>query len=373
MLEGGSGGDHDIRPVAVLVVAGDPDAATLAPVHAALTRSAVFRVTLLYTREDDAGLRESLGLPPPDRTLRVPAASHAVQIASALASAEEVLQELRPAVVVVTGAADTALGTALAAAKLGIAVARVDAGLRARDWGEPAEVNRVLLDAMADSLFIASEYEAATLEQEGAGAGRVHLVGSTIADEMRRAERLAHGLDAWRRHELGRGSYVLVLLRHAARCGDDERLARMVEALALLARRTRVVLPMSAHLRERLESMGDVHRLEAAGVLLLPPQGYLDVVSLQLGAGAIVTDSSIVQEVTSALGVRCFTVGEATDRAITVSHGTNVLLGGDAAEIAEVSPSAALPVRCAIPMWDGRASRRIAEALAANYALVRAS
>ena len=162
-----------------------------------------------------------------------------MQIASALASAEEVLQELRPAVVVVTGAADTALGTALAAAKLGIAVARVDAGLRARDWGEPAEVNRVLLDAMADSLFIASEYEAATLEQEGAGAGRVHLVGSTIADEMRRAERLAHGLDAWRRHELDRGGYVLVLLRHAARCGDDERLARMVEALALLARRTR--------------------------------------------------------------------------------------------------------------------------------------
>ena len=115
-----------------------------------------------------------------------------------------------------------------------------------------------------------------------------------------------------------------------------------------------------------------IRRLELAGVRCLPQPDQLELTSLQLGAGAIVTDSGVVQEATSALGLGCFTAASTTDREITVSHGTNVLLGDDPSEIAEVLPADRLPVRCAIPLWEGRAGERIADVLVANYALVRA-
>jgi UDP-N-acetylglucosamine 2-epimerase (non-hydrolysing) len=315
---------------------------------------------------------EDTGLPEPGHRLDA-RGSHGDQTARALQGGEKALAELQPAAVLVAGASNSALGCALAAAKVGVPVARLEAGLREHDWSVPEEVNRVLLDTMADTLFAPTPQAADNLRAEGVGSGRVHVAGSTAVDALRRGERGAAERTAWRRFGLARGEYVLVTLHRPANVDDDERLARIVEALAELASRVPVVFPLHPRTCRRLKPMGDAHRLLAAGVLCGPPLRYLDFVSLQAGAGAIVTDSGTVQEEASALGVRCFTLRSSTERTITLSHGTNTLLGDDPRDLADVRPSSTGPTPCAIPLWDGRAGERIAEALVANYALVRAT
>ena len=366
------------RPALVHVLGTRSDAVTLAPVIAALDRSATFDQHILQTGQDTGtamvdDVLADLGVPAPDRSLGLGPGSRCAQTASALAAAGELLAESRPAAVVVTGAADSVLGCGLAAAKLDVPVARVEAGLREYDWSVPEEVNRVLLDTLADSLFASSAQAAENLSREGIGAGRVHLVGSTAVDSIRRVERRARERAVWRRYGIDRGGYVLATLNRPANLDDDERLARIVEALAGLARRVQVILPLRSRTRRRLEPMGDAYRLQAAGVRCGPPLSYLDFVSLQAGAGAIVTDSGIVQEESTALGVNCFTLGSTTERTVTVTHGTNSLLGDDPRDIAEIRLGAAAPAPFAIPLWDGGAGERIAAALVANYALVRSS
>jgi UDP-N-acetylglucosamine 2-epimerase (non-hydrolysing) len=362
----------------VHVVATRPDAVKLAPVYAALERRQAFRQAVLHTGQHagDAmvgAIFEAVGLPEPERSLDTGAGTHGVQTARALAAGEEALLELEPAVVLVAGGANSALGCALAAVKLNLPVARLEAGLRAFDWSLPEEVNRVLIDTLADTLFAPSEQAAENLRAEGAGAGRVHVVGTTAIDSLRRAERTARARAAWREHGVEAGGYVLVTLHRAANVDDDRRLAYIVEALAKLAEDVPVVFPLHPRTRARLEPMGDAHRLAAAGVRCTPPLGYLDFLSLEAGAGAVVTDSGTVQEETSALGVPCFTLRSATERTVTLSHGTNALLGDDPRDITDVRPSGRAPTPCAIPLWDGRAGERVADALVANYALVRAT
>lgn len=378
MLDGGgaappfSGGAASI----VHVLATRPDAVTLAPVYARLDRSRTFGQFIVHTGEHtgrsmvDNVLRD-LGLPDPEHSLRVGTGRHGAQTARALAAGERVLSELGPAAVVITGDSNSALGCALAAAKLGIPVARVEAGLREQDWSVPEEVNRILLDRIADSLFAPSAHEASNLAAEGIDAARVHVVGSTAVASLRRAQQRAGEREAWRAHRLERGSYVLVTLHRAANIDDDERLARIVEALASLAAHVPVVFPLHPRTRERLKPMGDAHRLRAAGVICCPPMSYLDFVSLETGAGAIVTDSGTIQEEASALGVPCYTLRSTTERVATLTHGSNVLVGDDPRDLADIRPGS--PTPCAVPMWDIRAGDRIADALIANYAIVRAS
>ena len=153
---------------------------------------------------------------------------------------------------------------------------------------------------------------------------------------------------------------------------DDERLARIVEGLADLARHTPVIFPIHPRTRERLEPMGDAHRLLAAGVVCGPPLGYLDFVSMLTGAGAVVTDSATVREEASAIGVRCYSLRTSTESRITITQGTNTLVG-DPRDLADVRASAGGPRPCAIPWRDGRAARRIADALAARYSLTQAA
>jgi len=252
LLEGEGGAarrDGPARPALVHVLATRPDAVTLAPVVAALERTGAFRQLMLHTGQHSGpamvdDMLADLGLPTPDRSLRTGAGSHGAQTAFALAAAEEALAELQPAAVVVTGAANSTLGCALAAAKLGLPVARVEAGLREHDWSVPEEVNRVLIDRLADTLFASTEQAAENLFREGARAGCVHLAGSTAVDSIRRVERLARERAVWRSYGAGRGGYVLATLHRPANVDDDERLARIVEALAALARRVPVVLPL---------------------------------------------------------------------------------------------------------------------------------
>jgi UDP-N-acetylglucosamine 2-epimerase (non-hydrolysing) len=348
---------------------------TLAPVVRALARLGRLRQHVLHTGQHRAPelvdeVLADVGLGAPDSSLEVGDGSHGLQVARAMEAVEPVIGELRPAAVVVTGASNSAAGVAIAAAGMAVPLARLEAGLREHDWSVPEEINRVLLDSVADLLFASSAQAVANLRAErvGVGPGRVHLVGSTAVDSLRRVEPGARRREAWRRFGLARGRYALVTLHRPANVDDDEQLARIVEALAQLVQRMPVVFPVHPRTRARLAAMGDEERLRLAGVLCTPPLRYCEFVSLELGAGAVVTDSGTVQEETSALGVRCFTLRASTERTATLVHGTNTMLGDDPRELAEIGLQTAEPVPRELPHWDGRSGERVAALLAERYA-----
>jgi UDP-N-acetylglucosamine 2-epimerase (non-hydrolysing) len=367
----------DGRTTIVHVVGARPNFVKMAPVVTALDRREVFRQVIVHTgqhydsRMSDDVLAD-LDFPDVDVFLGVGSGTHGVQTAKVLSEFERVLLEIEPELVVVAGDVNSTLACALAASKLGIAVAHVEAGLRSFDWSMPEEVNRVLTDRLSDTLFTHSPEAADNLETEGIGQGRVHFVGNTMIDSLRRCEKRALALKAWDKVGVAERSYVLVTLHRPSNVDDLARLSAFVDGLVGLAAHSPVVFPIHPRTRARLAEDGGLARLEEAGVACIEPVAYLEFLSLQAGAGAIVTDSGGVQEEASALGVSCFTFRPNTERPVTLTHGTNVLLGDDPAEIAEVRPANHPPTPCAIPLWDGRAAERVADVLVANYALVPA-
>jgi len=188
-----------------------------------------------------------------------------------------------------------------------------------------------------------------------------------MIDSLRQCEKRARALREWSAVGVEEGEYVLITLHRPQNVDEPHRLAAIVDALAGLAAHAPVVFPIHPRTRARLAGDGGLDRLAAAGVRCIEPVGYLAFLSLQAGAGAVVTDSGGVQEETSALGVSCFTFRPNTERPVTLTHGTNVLLGDDPADIADVRPSGFTPTPCAIPLWDGHAGERVADLLASRY------
>jgi UDP-N-acetylglucosamine 2-epimerase (non-hydrolysing) len=227
----------------------------------------------------------------------------------------------------------------------------------------------VLTDRLADILFAHSPEATDNLKAEGICPGKVYNVGNTMIDSLRRAEKRARDLRAWETVGMREREYILVTLHRPSNVDDPARLQAIVGGLVGLAKHSPVVFPIHPRTRARLAEDGGLTALEEAGVACIEPVAYMEFLSLQSGAGAIVTDSGGVQEEASALGVSCFTFRPNTERPITLTHGTNVLLGDDPAEIAEVRPSPHPPTPCAIPLWDGHAGERVADVLVANYVL----
>ena len=267
----------------------------------------------------------------------------------------------------VAGDVNSTLACALAASKLGIDVVHLESGLRSGDWSMPEEVNRVLTDRLSDVLLTHSPEAVDNLASEGIDTDRVHYVGNTMIDSLRRCEKQARARAAFRDYGLPQYAYILVTLHRPANVDEPMRLSQIVTALTELAANCPVVFPVHPRTRARLQGSGDLDRLETAGVHCIEPLAYLEFLSLQAGAGAILTDSGGVQEEASALGVSCFTFRPNTERPVTVSHGTNVLLGDDPSLISCVQPSPWEPTPSAIPLWDGHAGQRVAEVLVERY------
>jgi UDP-N-acetylglucosamine 2-epimerase (non-hydrolysing) len=360
----------------VHVVGARPNFVKMAPVVAALDRRKTFRQILVHTGQHyDSRLSDDvladLDFPACDRLLGVGSGAHGEQTAAVLAAFEQVLVEEQPIAVVVAGDVNSTLACALAASKLGISVAHLEAGLRSGDWSMPEEINRVLTDRLSDVLFTHSPESAANLESEGIDPGRVYYVGNTMIDSLRRCERRANERAVWATFGVEARKYVLVTLHRPSNVDDPPRLTLIVEALLELARECPVIFPIHPRTRARLAGTGSLDRLEFAGVRCIEPQGYLDFLSLESGAGAILTDSGGVQEEASALGVACYTFRPNTERPVTLTYGTNVLLGDDPAEIPGIRPVPWQPTPSAIPLWDGHAGERVADALVANFAFCR--
>jgi UDP-N-acetylglucosamine 2-epimerase (non-hydrolysing) len=353
------------------VVGARPNFVKVAPILHALAEVPGLDVRVLHTgqhydRALSGSFIEQLDMPRPDHHLGIGSGTHAEQTGAVMIGVERILADERPDALIVPGDVNSTLGAALAASKAGVPIVHVESGLRSRDWTMPEEVNRVVTDRISDLLLCHCDEAVGNLAAEGIAGESVALVGNTMIDSLLRLLPAARAGRALERHGLEPGGYALVTLHRPALVDEPTLLAPVIEVLDDLARSLPVVLPLHPRTRARLEAMGAgaAQRLRIA-----EPLEYLDFIALEASARLVITDSGGVQEETSALGVPCLTYRDNTERPVTVTHGTNRLIGvepealASAAREALSGTGAAEPRR--IPLWDGHAGRRAAEAIAA--------
>ena len=357
-------------PRVCFVVGARPNFMKAAPVYRELgALDPSLELVLVHTGQhyddamSDVFFRE-LALPRPDEYLGVGPGSHAEQTAKALVGVERVLRDRAADLCVVAGDVNSTLAGALAAVKLGVKLAHVEAGLRSFDRAMPEEHNRVLTDHVSDLLLVHSEEAVTNLQREGITSG-VHLVGNTMIDSLLEHLDAARARRTWDGLGVEPGGYALVTLHRPALVDDPEKLRAVTDGLIALAADRPVVFPVHPRTRERLAAGRDEARLRDAGVLVTEPLGYVDFLCLEADAAFVVTDSGGVQEETTALGVRCFTLRDTTERRVTEELGTNTVLGADPQALTRIPALLERPKAGeVIPGWDGSAGKRAAEVLA---------
>lgn len=360
------------------VVGARPNFMKMAPLLRALEDEPEVEVRLIHTGQHyDQQMSdvffEELGLRPPDVRLEVGSDTHARQTARVLERFEECLLDAPPRGVVVAGDVNSTLACTLAAAKLHVPVAHLEAGLRSGDRRMPEEINRVVVDAIADVLLVTEPSGRANLLREGVDREKIHLVGNLMIDTLVRELPDARALEMPARLGLEPGGFGLVTLHRPSNVDDPDALAMLVDLLVELSARLPLAFPVHPRTRGRLESAGLLGRLEAApGITLAAPLGYRENLGLMSAARVVLTDSGGVQEETSALGVPCLTLRENTERPVTVVTGTNTLVGSDPAAI-RAGVAAVLEGRykpgAPIPLWDGHAAERAAGAICRAWGL----
>jgi UDP-N-acetylglucosamine 2-epimerase (non-hydrolysing) len=358
----------------VHVVGARPNYMKVAPLYAELERRGTVDQRLVHTGQHyDSSVSDvffaELPLPEPHVKLEVRSGTHGAQTARALDGLERTFMELEPDLVVVPGDVNSTLAGALAAVKLHIPVCHLEAGLRSFDWAMPEEHNRRLTDHVSTLLLTHSAEAHENLAAEGIPAERIAFVGNTMIDTLFANIEKARALKVWEELDAPKGEYVLVTLHRPALVDDPELLSRTVAALGVVAEAVPVVFPVHPRTRARIESLGlEVSRR----ITLVDPQPYGRFLSLESAAMAVVTDSGGVQEETTALGIRCFTLRNNTERPVTVSHGTNIVLGLDPDRLATIPEFLELPLREERPpLWDGRAGLRAADEIEAALGLPR--
>jgi UDP-N-acetylglucosamine 2-epimerase (non-hydrolysing) len=353
-------------PLIVHITGARPNFPKAAPVISALGVSPVEQL-LVHTGQhyDDRLSRvffDELKLPDPDLNLGVGSGSHAVQTAAVMVGLEELFTSRRPDLVVVYGDVNSTVAAALVAAKLQIPMAHVEAGLRSFDMSMPEEVNRRLTDQLSDLLFVTSAEAVGHLAREGLPDERIHFVGNPMIDTLlahldafdAQAARTAHGLD---------GDYLVATLHRPANVDDPDSVRQLVSVLLKAAERLPVVIPLHPRGRAALEAAG---LLSSSRITVTDPLPYTAFMGLVRGAAVVLTDSGGVQEETTVLGIPCLTMRPNTERPVTITHGTNRLVGVDAVlpALDEVlaAPTGVRPAPPGRrpPLWDGEAGPRIA-------------
>ena len=345
------------------VVGARPNLMKVAPVLSGLKQYPKMKQTLVHTGQHyDSNMSDvffqQLEIPAPDVNLGVGSGSHARQTAEIMTRFEPVVLERKPDLVLVYGDVNSTVAAALVCSKLLVQVGHVEAGLRSFDRAMPEEINRLVTDQLADLLFTPSDDGNKNLEHEGIPAGKVHLVGNVMIDSLVRLLPVAmkeklNGLP---------DRYVLVTLHRPANVDDDRVLKVILGYLLELNSQVKVVFPVHPRTRQRITDFGiDVRKLD-----LREPLPYVQFLSLQRRATAVVTDSGGIQEETTYLKVPCLTLRNNTERPVTVTMGTNILIGQDGGtlrvELAKIldgkQKAGTVP-----PLWDGHAGERIAEIL----------
>lgn len=344
------------------------------PVSDALVARGV-EVLLVHTGQHyDAAMSDvffdDLGLRRPDHFLGAGSGTHATQTSRVMTAFEPLVERLAPDVVVVVGDVNSTMACALVTAKSGALLGHVEAGLRSGDWSMPEEVNRVVTDRVSDFLFAPSQDAVANLRAEGCRGDQILLAGNVMVDTLLASLPRARDGGALDRLGLSAGEYGLVTLHREANVDRPAVLAGLLRALDEVAGLCPLVLPAHPRLASRLAPAGHEAGREAGRVRVIPAVGYLDFIALEAAARLVLTDSGGVQEETTALGVPCLTMRENTERPITVTEGTNTLVGTDPQAIVAAAKAALAdpPAPRRPSLWDGRAGERIAADLVAKVA-----
>ncbi len=345
------------------VVGARPNLMKVAPVLSALKQHSKVKQTLIHTGQHyDTNMSDvffqQLEIPAPDVNLGVGSGSHARQTADIMTKFEPIVLERKPDLVLVYGDVNSTVAATLVCSKLLIQVGHVEAGLRSFDRTMPEEINRLVTDQLADMLFTPSSDGNENLAHEGIPANKIHLVGNVMIDSLVRLLPVAektklNGLP---------DRYILVTLHRPANVDDDRILKLILGYLLELNSQVKVVFPVHPRTRQRIADFGiDVSKLD-----LREPLPYIEFLSLQRRATAVVTDSGGIQEETTYLKVPCLTLRNNTERPVTVTMGTNILIGQEGATLrAELNKilegkqkQGTVP-----PLWDGQTGARIAEIL----------
>jgi UDP-N-acetylglucosamine 2-epimerase (non-hydrolysing) len=363
------------------IVGARPNFMKMAPILRALAAHVPGLPTMLvhtgqhYDRDMSDRLFTDLGLPRPDINLDVGSGTHAVQTADVMRRFEPALDTHRPSCVIVVGDVNSTLACTLVAVKKNVPVVHVEAGLRSYDRKMPEEINRVLTDQVADRLYITERSAGDNLQREGVAPERICFVGNVMIDSLlanrehaqRPADTLrAHGVDP--AVLAGPGRFGVVTLHRPSNVDDAQVLGRVLDVLAEVAERLPLVFVQHPRTRGNIERFGLSQRIDPRRVVLLPPQGYLEMLGLMAEAALVLTDSGGLQEETTALGVPCLTLRANTERPITVDEGTNTMVGDDRVAILQCVDEilAGRGKRGRTPeYWDGHAAERIAADLGA--------
>lgn len=303
-----------------------------------------------------------LDLPVPDYALGAGSGTHAEQTARVLCGLEPILAQVRPDWVVVVGDVNSTLAAALVAAKLGLPLVHVEAGLRSFDRTMPEEVNRVVTDVLADLLLTPSADADENLRHEGRAPRAIRRVGNVMIDALDRHLEAARRRAVPARFALEPHGYAVVTLHRPVNVDEPAVLDRIMRILRGVAARVPVIFPVHPRTRERLGGMPVV----PAALQLVDPLGYLDFLGLLDGAMLALTDSGGIQEETTALGIPCLTLRSSTERPVTVALGTNRVVGTDVDKIERSLDeilSGTWPRGIRPPLWDGNASERVVDAL----------
>jgi UDP-N-acetylglucosamine 2-epimerase (non-hydrolysing) len=345
------------------VVGARPNFMKAAPVHRALADRRGVRQTLIHTGQHyDQKLSDvffsQLSLPDPDVNLGVGSGTHAFQTAEVMRQFEPVVLERNPDVVLVYGDVNSTMAAALVCSKLMVPVAHIEAGLRSFDRRMPEEINRIVTDGVSSLLFTPSEDGDRNLRNEGVAPEKIHLVGNVMIDSLLRL--LPAALQA---PKIGLPEdYVLVTLHRPSNVDDSDSLKLIMESLLEISDFLEVVFPVHPRTLGRIADFG----LKSDRLHLLEPVPYIEFLALQKGAQVVITDSGGIQEETTYLGIPCLTIRENTERPITVTLGTNILVGQNRDKLrfefskilAGEGKRGSIP-----PLWDGHAGERIAEIL----------
>jgi UDP-N-acetylglucosamine 2-epimerase (non-hydrolysing) len=356
----------------ILVAGARPNFMKVAPIMEAFRVREQGQVLLVHTGQhyDDKmsdNFFADLQIPKPDLNLGVGSGSHAQQTAQVMIGFEEVCIENRPDWVIVVGDVNSTLACALAAKKLGICVAHVEAGLRSTDMSMPEEINRLCTDAISDLLFTTDKMADENLRREGVSEERIHFVGNTMIDTLLRNidKALSMPLPA----ELKAREYAVLTLHRPSNVDSKPKLTALVEALIEISRLIPIVFPTHPRTRYNLQQFGLEDTLRDSQIKLIGPLSYLPFIGLTARSRLVLTDSGGIQEETTVLGIPCITMRSNTERPITCTMGTNILVGNEPERIRSAVFAAlnASSRKNTLPeKWDGNAAMRIVDVLLAD-------
>ncbi len=359
-----------------LIVGARPNFVKIAPIVRALRARGTFQPRLIHTGQHydflmDRVFFDELRIPPPDINLKIGSGPASEQVAKIMLALHPLFVEDRPRLLIVVGDVNSTVAAALTASYLRIPVAHVEAGLRSFDREMPEEMNRVVVDQLSDLHFVTEKEGEANLLAERVAPERIKFVGNVMIDTLYdgldraipAAETLASLNASPQVREAAARGYGFVTLHRPSNVDDPEKLARLIDALAAVSARLPLVFAVHPRTRGNIEKAGLAEKLKAANLIACEPLAYLASLGLMRDAKVVVTDSGGMQEETTALGVPCITVRDNTERPITLTEGTNTLIGADPARILPVVEEILRDggKRGRKPaLWDGKAAERIA-------------